>query len=160
VGLVMTYGGGPDDFCETCTTIFQDILKLENKYGLSIQEVRSYVEGRHLEDAIEIIREVKNQTQRQADELKKQLHELASILGKSREELVEVDNIRELKRKIKEFEGELKRNLGEPGLKLLNFLLGREDFPDKLTREELKEALIRLRPFIVVRCGGEDLWSD
>ncbi len=144
--MVVEYRGGDlNEFLGKCETAYQILKEFEDTYKLPIDEVKGWVGGKDLEGAS--LDDRRKDISREYDELKRRRRELADILD---EEAPEPEGIPNLRAEIGELEKRCEEYLGEPGQRLLNFFRGKADFPDELSKEELKEALKRLRPFITI----------
>mgnify|MGYP000182649474 CR=1 FL=1 len=144
--IIVEYRGGEmDKFLEKCRTVYQVLKNFEEKYKLPIDDIKRWVEGKSLDEVCSSLEEKKKEVSNEYDKLKRRWRELAEILG---EEILEPEGFSDLREEIERLERKCKESLGEPGLKLLDFFKGKADFPDDLSKEELKEAMKKLRPFI------------
>lgn len=146
--IIVEYREGElDEFLEKCEIAYQTLKEFEEVYKLSIGAVKEWVGGKSLEEVCASLEEKREAVSKEYNELKRRWRELAGILG---EEGPEPEGIPDLRKEIGELKRRYKESLGEPSLRLLDFFRGEADFPDDLSKEELKEALKRLRPFITV----------
>lgn len=145
--VVVEYRGGDlKEFSRKCETTYLSLKEFEDKFKLPINDVKGWVGGKELEEACVSLDDKKGEISKEYNELKRDWKELVDILH---EEATEPEGIPNLRKEIKEFEERCRENLGEPGQRLLKFFRGKADFPDELSKEELKDALKRLRPFIM-----------
>ena len=146
-GVMVDYlGGNLKEFSRKCETTYQSLKEVENKYKLPADKVKEWVKGKDLEEAYTYLDKKKEELSKEYNELKREWKELADILE---EEALEPEGIPNLKKEIKEFEARCIKNLGKSGQILLKFFMGKADFPNKLSKEEIKNALKKLRPIIM-----------
>jgi len=141
------------EFSEQCKKTYQYLKKFENEYQLLINEVKEWIGSKDLREVCTVLADKETEVFREYAKLKKEWRELSDILG---EESPEPKGIPNLRARIKELEERCNEILGENGQKLLNFLRGKTEFPDELSKEQLKEALKILRPFITISFRGEE----
>lgn len=146
-GLMVDYNGeNLKEFSRKCETTYQSIKEVENKYKLPIDEVKEWVKGKDLEEAYIYLDKKKEEISKEYNELKREWKGLADILD---EEALEPEGIPNLRKELKEFEERFMKNLGKSGQILWKFFMGKANFPNKLTKKELKNALTKLRPIIM-----------
>ena len=153
---VMYHNEGLQSFLEVCKAVYESLTELENTYKLPTQEVERWTAGKSLLEANTLLRSKVEQVKREHAELLRQWRELAQTLQLLGQEVPHLppQGIPGLKEGVDDLESKCKGNLGESGQELLNFLRGKFDFPDRLSKSEIREALERLRPFIIKSLGG------
>lgn len=146
-GVIVDYlGGNLKEFSRKCEITYHSLKEVENKYKLSADKIKEWVKGKDLEKAYVSLDKKKDELSKEYNELKREWKELADILD---EEALEPEGIPNLRKEIKEFEEKCIKNLGKSGQMLLKFFMGKANFPNKLTKKEIKNALKKLRPIIM-----------
>lgn len=151
---------GLEQFSTKCKAAGNSLSQLESTYGLPTSEVKEWTAGKSLEEAKSLLERKVTEASEEHSKLVREWNELAKTLGTLGEVVPpSPDGIPDLKQDIEELENKCRQNLGEPGQELLNFIRGKIDFPDKLSQNQLKEALERLRPFLAKTLGGAE-WPE
>ena len=160
-GINLRYKGeGLSEYTEACKATYEKLLQLEDTYKLPKVEIQKETKGKSLLEATALLEKRLERTERDYNDLKRQWHELGQTLHSLGQEIPELPKgIPSIKKVIIELEQKCRANLGESGQELLNFLRGRGDFPERLTKVQIKEALEKLRPFIVKSIGGAE-WLE
>jgi len=160
-GILVTYDEGDlDAFTKACGAAYESLSQLENIYRLPISEVDSSTKGKSLPEANELLRTKVEEAGRERGELIREWRGLAQTLHSLGREVPDApDGIPDLKQRITQLEDQCREDLGESGQELLSFLIGKCDFPDQLSTDEIRVCLEKLRPFIAKNLGGAE-WLE
>jgi hypothetical protein len=147
-------------FLELCEQVHQTISELEHIYKVSTDEMDASVRSKPLAEANKAITDKLSETRRQYAILETEWLGLSHTLESLGYEIPpQPGGIFEIQTSVMELENKCRESLGESGQKLLNFFVSKSEFPEELSRDEIKSALERLRPFIVKGLGGTE-WPE
>lgn len=139
-----------DSLLRSTQTLRNSIEELENVYSIPPAEVKKLVEGASIERANEAIDKIKqdrsveyHRLSREWDLLTQTLNALGETSGEKPESLATLDQA------AKDLETRCLEQLGKSGSSLLDFFLGDAKYPSNLKKSEIREALEKLRPFIL-----------
>jgi len=113
-------------------------------------DVKKLVEGASIERANEATDKVRQEKAEQYDRLGREWDLLAQTLdslGEARGE--KPQSLEALDCAAKDLETRCLEQLGKPGSRLLDFLVGEANYPANLNKSEIRDALEKLRPFIL-----------
>lgn len=147
-------------FLDSCGQVYETISELETVYQISTGEIETLVRSKSLAEAESAITNKLEETKRQYVKLETEWLELTHTLKSLGQETPpQPQGVLEMQTSILELEVKCRESLGESGQKLLSFLIGKCEFPEELSNDEIKIALERLRPFIVKGLGGTE-WPE
>lgn len=147
-------------FLELCEQVHETISELEHLYKVPTDEIETSVRSKPLAEANKAMTDKLEETRRQYANLETEWLGLSHTLKSLGYEIPpQPRGIFEMQTSILELENKCRESLGESGQKLLNFFVGKSEFPEELSSEEIKSALEMLRPFIVKGLGGTE-WPE
>ena len=145
---------------ELCGQVHETISELEQSYGVSTEEIETLVRSKSLAEANKVIQDKLEETGREYAKLETEWLRLSHTLKSLGYEIpTQPRGIIDMKTSIQELEHKCRESLGESGQKLLDFFVGKSEFPEKFSIQEIKSALEMLRPFIVKGLGGTE-WPE
>ena len=150
INIAVEYRENFDEFQKDLTNVHEKLKSLEEDYGISNEEISALVSGKSLLEAFKLLEskaiEASERKTRMLEDWKMYSTTLESI-GQEVPELPQ--GIDELEREVKNLKEKCLNSLGEEGVRILGFLKGEEDFPDKISKKGIKTTLEILRPLFV-----------
>jgi hypothetical protein len=149
-GISTEYKENFDTFKSNLENVYEKLESLQTKYRIPKDEIIKLVNGRPLHDVDEVLKnkleECSEKERRLLDEWKMYSQTLKSI-GCEVPELPQ--GLHELEEEVRKLKTKCLDALGEEGLNILAFLKGERDFPDKISKDDIKKTLEILRPIFV-----------
>ena len=148
-GVVLDYGGDSEEFLAALNKAWDGIQRIREEYGVSREEVQEVLRDKTLLETNRLLEKMDQEYSERRDKLLEAWETYALTLKSLGEAVLEPpETIGEFEEAIENLQNECLERLGEPGLRLLRFLRGEDEFPD-IGIEEIKNALEALRPFFL-----------
>lgn len=147
-GISIKYKEDFDEFKKNLIDSHEKLENLRDEYSIPNEEISKAVKGKSLHDANVLLKDKLNE----ALEKKRKLLEerrmlLVPLKSIGHEVRTPPQGLYELEKEVENLKKDCLDSLGEEGLRLLSFLVGKEeDFPDEISKESIKRALEILRP--------------
>lgn len=147
------YEGDPARFIQNCETAVNRAQTLRNEYGYSERKLRKWVAEMGVVEAKDEFKTKIDNAGQKRDRLQKKLEEYCELLGK---EVPNLDAIPKLEEEVSDLDDELREEIGVTGEQFLDFIRGRRDeLPETEEKEQLLEALEKVRPLLRRRLERE-----
>lgn len=147
-----------DEFKRNLIAVHQKLVNLQDEYSIPNEEISKSVRGKSLHEANMLLQDKLNKASEKRTKLLEERKMYSVPLQSIGHEVLEPpQGLYELEKEVEHLKRESLDSLGEEGLRLLNFLVGKEEnFPDEISKEGIKRALEILRPLFVRSLREED----
>lgn len=149
-GISIEYKESFEVFKTNLENVFQKLETLQDEYNIPKDEISTLLNGKLLQDADNLLdRKLKECSEKKIG-LLEEWKIYASTLKSIEHDVVEPpQGLQELEKGVEKLKTECMSTLGENGLSLITFLKGERDFPDKISKDDIKRVLVLLRPMFV-----------
>ena len=156
-GIIVSDYEKLDSFFKDLDNVYKLLKRFEEDYGIPSDDIRGWIEGKYLDEAYKLLSKEADNIRRKYEDLQRRWEDLLGILGGLGMKIAAEPpkGLLNMEKEVKHLEEELRRRLGKPALELLKFFRYELKHPPDLSREELIEALIKIRPLIRIRRGSE-----
>lgn len=149
-GVSVKYNGDFNEFERNLKNVHQKLVNLQEQYQISKKEISNFLKDRTLNDADEFLHDKLEEYSERKRSLLEEWNMYSIALKSIGQEVSEPpQGIHELENDVGILKKKCLESLGEEGLRILKFLRGEENFPDKISKEGIKKALQLLRPLFV-----------
>ena len=140
---------------QACESVGGLIDELGGVYSMPTDKLKLLAAGKSIEEAQGVLQTERQARSKELGDLVSEWNLLADTLRSLGEDVGQRPvSLDALKDAVSELESNCRELIGDPGRMLLDFVVGKSDFPRKLTFKQTKEALGQLRPFILRGIGG------
>jgi hypothetical protein len=145
--ISIQYDGEFDRFLEALENIQEKLTKLQEDYGIQIQEISTLVKGKSLPQAHELLEKELGESFQKKNTLLIEWKMYSTTLKSLGSQVPEVPTgIHELEKEIGRLKTECMNRIGEEGMVVLEFLKGEAEFPEEVSKESVTKVLVILRP--------------
>jgi len=149
-GISTEYKDNFDAFKSNLEDVYKNLESLQTEYKIPKDEIIKLVNEKLLHDVDEVLNEKLEECSGKKRRLLEEWKIYSNTLQSIKREVSEPPRgLQELEEGVKKLKVECIDALGEEGLRILAFLKGEEDFPDKISKDDIKKALEILRPVFI-----------
>lgn len=149
-GVSIEYKEGFEEFKTNLDNVFQKLETMQDEYNIPKGEICTLLNGKLLQDAEKLLdKKLKECSEKKIRLLEEWKMYSATLKSIGHDVAATPQGLEELEEAVKNLKTECMNTLGGNGLSLITFLKGEGDFPDEISKDDIKRVLGVLRPMFV-----------